>query len=256
MSAPKSTLPLFLAEGIGTALLLAFGLSFVIFDWGTGSPVAQLIPSEPLRRAVTGFLFGTTGCLVTISPVGKLSGAHINPAVSLAFWLRGKMKTGTMIGYIISQMIGAVIGCLPLLLWRDQGLSVHYGITVPGESGVGAAFWGEVITTAALILLLFVFVGSKKLRDYTPYTMPFLYSFMVWAEAPLSGCSTNPARSFGPAVVSGVYTDYWLYWVAPVMGVLLVVGVFRLLQLHHYYRIHAARVSYHDSQTHISLKTA
>jgi len=256
VSAPKSTLPLFFAEGIGTALLLAFGLSFVIFDWGTGSPVARFIPSEPLRRALTGFLFGTTGCLVTLSPVGRISGAHINPAVSLAFWLRGKMTTGTMIGYIISQMTGAVIGCLPLLLWREQGLSVHYGITVPGDAGVRAAFWGEVLTTAALITLLFLFVGSKKCQPYTPFTIPFLYSFMVWAEAPFSGCSTNPARSFGPAVVSGVFTDYWLYWAAPVTGVLAVVGVFRLFRLHHYFRIGAARVSYHNSPTHSSLTTA
>jgi len=237
---------LFAAEFIGTALLLGIGLSFVILDWGDHSIVARLIPSVPARRLLTGFLFGCTGCLVTISPVGKISGAHINPAVSIAFWLRGKMKTEAMAGYIISQLLGAVAGCVPLLLWRHQGYSVGYGKTVPGGAGILAAYIGEVITTAGLITLIFVFVGSKKLRDYTAYTMPFLYGFMVWAETVYSGCSTNPARSLGPAVISGDYTGYWLYIAAPITGVLLVIGVFNLFSLHHYYHIKAARISYHD----------
>ena len=256
MAATRSTIALFGAEFIGTALLLLVGLSIVIFDWGTGSIMTNLIPSEPLRRVVTGFLFGTTGCLITLSPVGKISGAHINPAVSVAFWLRGKMKTPVMIGYVCSQMLGAVVGCLPLLLWGDQGKSIHYGNTEPGNAGLMAAFLGEVLTTIALITTIFLFVGNKKLRDYTPYTMPFLYAFMVWKEAPFSGCSTNPARSFGPAVVSQVYSDYWLYVAAPLTGVLLVVGVFRLLRLHQYYHLEAARISYHESPTPIALKTA
>src|SRR6516225_7360463 len=103
---------LLISEAVGTGCLLFFGLSIVIFNWGEGSPVASWIPSEGLRRLVTGFLFGLIGCLVTLSPVGKISGAHINPVVSMAFWLRGKMRASTMIGYILSQMIGAIIGCL------------------------------------------------------------------------------------------------------------------------------------------------
>src|SRR5882724_929737 len=94
---------LFVSELVGTALLLAVGLSAVIMCWGEGSAIAKYIPDAALRRAFTGFLFGCTGCLVTISPVGKISGAHINPAVSLAFWLRGKMRTKMLFIYIIGQ---------------------------------------------------------------------------------------------------------------------------------------------------------
>jgi aquaporin Z len=242
----KKLLKLCAAEFAGTALLLAIGLSIVIFNWGKGSVVASWVPSVPLRRLVTGFLFGCTGCLVTISPIGKISGAHINPAVSLAFWLRGKMKTKLLIGYIISQMLGAVAGCVPLLCWGEQGRSINYANTSPGPAGIAAAFTGEMLTTSCLICLIFIFVGSKKLRSYTPYTMPVLYGCMVWAETVYSGCSTNPARSFGPAVISGVYSGYWLYIAAPVTGVLLVVGAFRISRLHHYYRIEAARISYHN----------
>lgn len=78
-----------LAELVGTAALVLVGLSVVILMFGAGSPVARLLPDEGARRAVTGFLFGTTGALVALSPLGKESGAHLNPAVTLAFCLMG-----------------------------------------------------------------------------------------------------------------------------------------------------------------------
>ena len=246
MKAPKDLIWQFVAEFIGTALLLAIGLSFVIFDFGGGSIVAKIIPSVGVRRLITGFLFGSTGCLVTLSPVGKVSGAHINPAVSFAFWLRGKMNNQALAGYVISQMLGAVAGCYFLLLWKSQGSGISFGNTVPGVAGFWAAFAGEVITTSCLITVIFTFVGNKRLRDFTPYTMAPLYCFMVWAEGGVSGCSTNPARSFGPAVISGVYTAYWLYVIAPLLGSLLTVFVFKKLRLHHYYKIESARISFHD----------
>ncbi len=251
----KSIFLLFAAEFIGTALLLGVGLSFVILDWGDGSFVARLIPSPDARRLLTGFLFGCTGCLITLSPVGKISGAHINPAMSFAFWLRGKMKTKALIGYIISQMLGAAVGCLPLLLWRQQGRSIQYGITLPGAAGITAAFIGELITTAALVIVVFVFVGSKTLRNYTPFTMPFLYSFMVWAETIYSGCSTNPARSFGPALLANNFTAYWIYVVAPLLAAFVITAFFRLLRLNQLLRTKAARISYHDSDTHESIRS-
>ncbi len=251
----RSIFYLFASELVGTALLMAVGLSFVILDWGEGSVVAHFIPSVGARRLLTGFLFGCTGCLITLSPVGKISGAHINPAMSFAFWLRGKMKTGALIGYVISQMLGAAIGCLPLLLWKGQGKSIQYGITLPGSAGITAAFVGEMVTTAALIVVVFVFVGIKTLRHYTPFTMPPLYSFMVWAESAYSGCSTNPARSFGPAWLVNNYNDYWIYVAAPLLSAFVVAIVFRLLRLHQLLHIKAARISYHNAPTHEAITT-
>ncbi len=245
---------LFFSEFIGTGMLLLIGLSFVILNWGEGSLVAQLVPVPWQRRLLTGFLFGCTGCAVSLSKVGKISGAHINPAVSIAFWLRGTMKTPAMVGYIVSQLLGAVAGCLPLLLWGRQGKSISYGNTVAGNGGMVAAYTGEVLTTAALITLIFCFGGSKKLRHYTPFAIPLLYGVMVCLEAPFSGCSTNPARSFGPAVVSGVWNGFWLFWAAPVTGVVIVVALFRLTRLHHLYKLKTARVAYHDHLTHESLR--
>ncbi len=98
---------LYVSEFVGTALLVAVGVSVVILDFGTGSPVARAIPDAGARRALTGFLFGAVGGLIALSPVGKISGAHINPAVTLAFWMRGKMGPGHAAGYAAA---------LPLLL--------------------------------------------------------------------------------------------------------------------------------------------
>src|SRR5207244_6798109 len=79
------------AELLGTAFLVFAGLSAVVFDFGTGSPLAQVLPDMSIRRLITGLLFAGSGALVAISPLGKLSGGHINPVVSLAFWVQGKM---------------------------------------------------------------------------------------------------------------------------------------------------------------------
>jgi aquaporin Z len=218
---------LFAAELIGTALLVGVGLSFVIFDMGQGSPLATLVPDEGARFFITGFLFGSTGALITISPLGKESGAHINPAVTLGFWLMGKMQARHATGYVASQLAGAVIGAVPLLAWGAMGRSVTFGATVPGAAyGVTWALLGEVVTTFALIFGLFFFLRHKRLRVYTPAIFPPLYAIMVWLEAPISGTSTNPARSLGPAVISGDWHGWWIYWIGPLIGTLLGLAVY------------------------------
>lgn len=247
---------LLISEVIGTALLLFGGLSIVIFNWGEGSVVAYIIHSDMVRTILTGFMFGCVGCLVALSPVGKISGAHINPAVSIAFWLRGRMKTRLMIGYVAAQMIGAAIGCFPLpFLWGNQGRSIEYGITLPGKSGVGAAFLSEVLATFCLIFYLYIFIGRKNLRKYTPFGIPFLYSVLNIFFAAPSGDSTNPARSFGPALISRNFDHYWLYWVAPAIGVIIATVIFRWRRISRIYKMEAARISYHDEATPEGLKT-
>lgn len=221
------------AELIGTALLVAVGLSIVIFDFGQGSPMTHWLPDESARRFVTGFFFGTTGALIALSPLGKESGAHINPAVTFAFWLMGRMKTRLAVSYVVAQLVGAVIGAVPLLAWGTMGRSVDYGATVPGPAyGTLWALVGEVVTTFALVFGLFFFLRKKSWRIYTPALFPPLYAVMVWLEAPISGTSTNPARSLGPAVISGDWRGGWIYWLGPLIGTLLAVAVYRSLGWH------------------------
>lgn len=216
------------SEFVGTALLLAVGLSIVILDFGAGSPVVRWLPDAAVRRLITGFLFGSTGALIAISPVGKHSGAHINPAVTLAFWLLGKMRATLATGYVVAQLAGAALGALPLLAWGRMGSSVEFGATTPSPHyGQGIALLGETTTTVFLVVGLFVFLRHARLRAFTPLLFPFLYAVMVCLEAPLSGTSTNPARSLGPALVSGVWNGWWIYWIGPMVGTFLGVAVYR-----------------------------
>lgn len=212
----------YLSEFIGTALLILVGLSFVILNFGTGSPVAALLPDAGIRRLITGFLFGATGATIAISSIGKISGAHINPIVTLAFRLHCKFSTRDTIGYIVAQFAGAITGAIPLLLWGNAGKSVAYGSTAPGShDSVWLALAGEIITTIGLIVGLFTFLGHRRLRHFTPLLFPFLYAVMVWLEGPISGTSTNPARSVGPAVISGEWHGWWIYFVGPLIGMIL-----------------------------------
>jgi aquaporin Z len=217
------------AELVGTALLVAVGLSIVIFDFGEGSPFAKVLPSEAWRRLFTGFLFGSTGALIAISPLGKESGAHINPAVSLGFWLMGRMTARHAAAYVVCQLVGAVVGAAALLAWGAMGRSVAYGATVPGPAyGAAWGMMGEVAGTFALVFGLFFFLRHRRLRPYTPALFPLLYAIMVWLEGPVSGASTNPARSLGPAVISGDWQSWWIYWIGPLLGTLLAVAVYHL----------------------------
>jgi aquaporin Z len=222
----------YLSELIGTALLVGVGLSVVILNFGAGSPVAAVLPDAGLRRLITGFLFGATGAAITYSRVGKVSGAHINPVVTLAFRIMGKFTTRDTIGYILAQFAGGIAGSIPLLLWGREGRSIAFGGTTPGAGyTIWAALWGEIITTIGLITGLFTFLGHRKLRHYTPLLFPFLYAVMVYLEAPVSGTSTNPARSVGPSVVSGVWSGWWIYFAGPVAGTFLGLALHRLIWL-------------------------
>jgi aquaporin Z len=212
----------FVSEFLGTALLLLVALSIVIFMFGTGSPMEQLIPAVKVRQAITGFLFGSIGASIALSPIGKVSGAHINPAVTMVFWLFRKIEGRLAVTYILAQLTGAIIGCLPLLIWGQMGRSVAFGATLPGEGySVLSVLLGEVIVTFTMVLLLILFIGFKRIRVYTPAIFPVLFAIMVPLEAAISGTSANPARSLGPAIISSHWEGWWIYWIGPLAGALL-----------------------------------
>ena len=216
------TWQIFLAEFIGTALLLSVALSIVIFMFGTGSPILPLLPDIGVRRLITGFLFGSTGALISISRIGKVSGAHLNPVVTFTFLLMRKINIRTAWRYVSGQLTGAIIGCLPLLAWGPMGRSVEFGATMPGAGyTMQMVLLGEILTTFTMLCLLAVFLATRRLRPYTPALFPVLYSLMVYLESAISGTSTNPARSLGPSVVSGYWEGWWIYWIGPITGALL-----------------------------------
>jgi aquaporin Z len=222
--------PEYAAEFFGTACLVFFGLSAVVFDFGAESPMAGWIHNPSLRLLITGLCFAGSGSLVALSPLGRLSGAHINPSVSLAFWLSGKMRGCDFAGYVVAQMLGGMAGATALVwIWRGSAASVRNGMTLPGAGWpLWLVFDFEVALTGLLVFLIFIFVSSKRLLRWTPLMNWLVVATMVWLEAPISGTSLNPARSFGPALLTGVWTSQWLYFVAPPLGGMLGLAAFEL----------------------------
>jgi len=248
-SLARKAFPLYGAEFIGSALLVGLGCSFGILAFGRGSPAGKLVPDVGARRAIAGFLFGSVGALLAISPVGKVSGAHLNPVVTLTFWLEDRLPGKVAVGYVLAQLAGSTLGALALRPFGAMGSSVGFGATIPGPAGPLAALVGETFATFCLVALLLLFLGHPRLRHVTPALFPPLYALLVWLEAPLSGTSTNPARTFGPGFVSGELTGWWVYLLGPLAGTLLAVGLRRAIPATRALEVRVAKVFHfsHDA---------
>src|SRR5512135_2095020 len=146
------------AEFAGTFFMVAWGLSAVVFMMSASSPMQSLIPPFRLRLLLTGILFAAGGTLVVYSPVGQRSGGHINPAVSLTFWMLGKMGGRDMALYAMAQFLGGLAGAgVVKSLWGEWATSVNAGVTMPAPwiSPLGAAGVELLITGSLLWLILF-----------------------------------------------------------------------------------------------------
>ena len=220
------------AEACGTWFNVFVGLSAGVINFSPDFPIAHLIPSVSLRLLLTGLIFAGSGSLVAISPLGKLSGAHINPSVSLAFYARGKMHRQDLAGYLIAQFIGGVLGAwLLVTVWGTHATDINNGVTAPGQGyPIWFVFLAEFGMTFALVIAIFIFLSEKRLMRWTPLMTWLLVATLVWLGAPISGTSLNPARSFGPSVVNWFWHFQWLYWVAPPLGGLTAALFFYLLK--------------------------
>lgn len=156
--------------------------------------------------------------------MGAVSGAHLNPVVSLAFALRGDFPWKRMPGYVVVQLVGATLACLFLL--AVFGNVEHLGATLPGP---GYAGWQALLMETALTAgLVSVILGTASAAQNVGAIAAlgvggYIALAGLWA-APVSGVSMNPARSFGPALVSGDFSSYWVYVAGPVAGALIAVG--------------------------------
>lgn len=166
------------------------------------------------------------GLMVTaiILFMGAVSGAHLNPVVSVAFGLRGDFPWRRVPGYLLSQLVGATLACL--FLEAVFGNVHHLGATLPGP---GYADWQallmEVVLTASLVsVILGTASAAQNVGRVAALAVGgYIALAGLWA-APVSGASMNPARSFGPALVSGDFSGYWVYVVGPLAGALIAVG--------------------------------
>lgn len=216
------------AEAAGTGLLMLGGLSAIAVVLGAGSFVHDALPSQGVRLLSVGLLFASCVAAIAVSPLGRVSGAHLNPAVTVAFRVMGGIAWRDVAGYVAAQLAGATVGALAFrAVWGSLALSVDGGITRPAVA-VWLALLLEAAMTAALVATIFAFGARERLMRWTPLAIVPVITVLVWAAAPYTGTSLNPARSEGPAVAFGRLGDLWLYLVAPTAGAVALASVWRL----------------------------
>src|SRR5258707_2498723 len=163
------------AEACGTAFNVFVGLSAGIINCSVDFAIAHIITSSSLRLLLTGLISAGSGSLFAIAPLGKLSGAHINPSVSLAFFARGKMHGHDLAGYLIAQFIGGFVGAWLLVgIWGAHAANIHYGVTAPGQGyPIWFVFLAEFGMTFSLVFAIFIFLIHIRLLRWTPL-LPWL----------------------------------------------------------------------------------
>ena len=163
--------------------------------------------------------------LAIIMFMGKISGAHLNPAVSIAFSLRRDFPWRRVPGYIIVQLAGATLAALFLRAVINVS-AVHGSNYVASGHSAGAAFWMELILTLGLVsVILGTASGAQNIGIIAALAVGAYIALAGLWGSPISGASMNPARTFGPDLVGGKFTDYWVYVAGPIAGAVVAVGV-------------------------------
>jgi aquaporin Z len=156
--------------------------------------------------------------------MGTVSGAHLNPAVSVAFAMRGDFPWKRVPAYVVAQLLGAIFATL--LLWALIGKQGSAGLTLPG-SGISTAtamWWEVVLTTGLASVILGTASGAQQIGPLAALGVGSYIALAGLWGAPVSGASMNPARSLGPALVLGDWTSWWAYLVGPVVGAVIACG--------------------------------
>jgi aquaporin Z len=211
--------------------LLFGGLSGLFLDFAPGSPVARVLPGQSWRLLVTGLILATTGLIVTASPLGRRSGAHLNPSVTLAFWCRGHVHPHDLAGYLTAQVVGAVAGTqLARWCWGSRATALDLGVTRPGQGiSAPAAVTIEALATFILLTAILAAVSSPRTARWTPVAAWGTVALLVWQAGALTGASLNPARSLAPALLAPHTAGLWIYVAGPVAGSLLAAAVITML---------------------------
>jgi aquaporin Z len=201
----------------------ALGTFFLVLVAAGGGMMGHAFPDTISRQAAV-----TAPALMVMAIIlfmGKVSGAHLNPAVSFAFALRGDFPWRRVPGYVIVQLAGATLAALFLHAVVD--VSATYGSNYPAVGySAGAAFWMELILTLGLVsVILGTASGAQNIGIVGAFGVGGYIALAGLWGSPISGASMNPARTFGPNLVSGTWTDYWVYVAGPLVGAALAVVV-------------------------------
>ncbi|MFG3025437.1 MIP/aquaporin family protein [Streptomyces sp. NPDC048254] len=215
-------------ECLLTAVLL-FGVVTIV-RWIAGpSPISDAIPQIHLKLLITGLSVGLLLVGLIRSRPGRISGGHISPAVSLAMWRLGVFPGVSVLPYIVAQLVGSVLGVLAARALLGPVVGNPPVLDAALQPGVGwsasGLFLAEAVSTGVIIYLVGLFLRSPKLALLVPWLVGFLIGAAIALLGTTTGGSENPARQFGPAVLSGRLGFLWVYLQAPMVGVAIAAAV-------------------------------
>lgn len=233
-------------EAVELGLFMLSACAFTVLLYHPASPLANSFPNDILRRASMGIAMGSTAIAIIFSPLGKRSGAHFNPAVTLTYFRLGKVAPVDAAFYIVAQFIGGTTGVLVAMQLLGPAIAephVNYATTRPGPHGPLVAFTAELLISFVLMSVVLRVSNTTKLARWTGVFAGTLVATYITFESPISGMSMNPARTFSSALGANVWMSLWIYFVAPPIGMLLAAEVFtrgttrrsaRCAKIHHH----------------------
>lgn len=239
--------PEYLMEAAGLAIFMFSACVVVTALEHPASPVRGDLPDPFLRRMLVGLAMGLTAIGIIYSPWGKQSGAHLNPAVTLIFFRLGKVKPWDTLFYVVGQFAGGIGGVLMAGAALGTAIahpSVNYVATIPGPQGAGVAFLAEMAIAFGLMYMVLIASNTDHLARFTGLFAGTLVAIYIALEAPFSGMSMNPARTFGSALPAQTWTALWIYFTAPPLGMLLAAEVY--LRLHGAQKIFCAKLHHQN----------
>ena len=222
------------------ALFAEFFGTFWLVLGGCGSAVlAAAFPQVGIGLMGVSLAFGLT-VLTMAYAIGHISGCHLNPAVSIGLWAGGRFEAGKLPGYIVSQVLGAIVagGVLYLIASGKAGFDVSAGFASngfgehsPGKYSLLAALVCEVVMTAMFLLVILGATDKRAPAGFAPIAIGLCLTLIHLISIPVTNTSVNPARSTGVALFVGDWAvaQLWLFWVAPIVGAVIGAGLYRFI---------------------------
>lgn len=229
IEAIKEHWPEYLMEATELGVFMISACAFTALLFHPNSPVASLVPDGILRRLLMGIAMGSTAIGLIFSPLGKRSGGHFNPSLTLTYFRLGNVKPWDAAFYIVAQFIGGIGGVLIAMLLLGSTVanpSVRYAATVPGPAGPLIAFAAETFISFLLMSVVLRVSNTKSIARWTGLFAGTLVATYVTLESPISGMSMNPARTLSSALGASVWMSLWIYFIAPPLGMLMAAELF------------------------------
>jgi len=226
----KNHWPEYVIEGASLGLFMISAFTFGTILEHPASPVHRALPQPLLRRFVMGLAMGSTAIAIIYSPWGKRSGAHINPSTTLTFFRLGKIDKWDAMFYVASQFIGGLIGAISAAVALSAWVShpaVNYVVTMPGAAGAFVALIAEMAIAFILMTVVLRVSSTPRLHKFTGLCAGILVAIYITVEAPISGMSMNPARTFASAVPAHHWAYLWIYFLGPVIGMAFAAEIYR-----------------------------